>query len=87
MKLSYEYILDSKVTLSNANSLANLIKTYGLIRYTIGNKTYENILVDKTPVDYNGDDLYYQVPTVTKNAATVDLVIRIRNKEYIYKLK
>lgn len=87
MKLSFEYNKDAEVVFNNADNLAEMIDIYGLIRYTINNKTSSTILMNKTPSNYNGKDLYYQVPSILKEASSVDLVIRIRDKEFVYHLK
>jgi hypothetical protein len=87
MRISPIYERDPKTTLYGANTLASLINTYGFIRYTLNNKTYNSELIDKTPNDYIGKDLYYQVPSIVKNASAIDLIIRIRNEEVVYKLK
>jgi hypothetical protein len=87
MKISPIYEKDSKANLYESNNLASLIQTYGFVNYKLNGKTYDATLIDKTPNDYIGKDLYYQVPASIKNATAIDLVIRIRNTEVIYKLK
>jgi hypothetical protein len=87
MRISPEYIRDTKASLYSSNTLSNLIKTYGHIRYTVNNKTYNINIIDETPRDYIGKDLFYQVPTFIKNADIIELVINIRGKQFIYNLK
>lgn len=87
MKLVYTYDRNSNTKLSNSNSLLNLINTYGLIRYSYNNKSYIAKLINRTPTDQIGNDLYFQVPSNVENAQSLELLIRIRDKEYIYKLK
>jgi hypothetical protein len=87
LRILGEYNKDADSNLYGSSNLANLIKTYGFIRYTINSKIYTSNIVDETPSDYKGQNLYYQVPASIKNAATIELVIRIRNKELVYKLK
>lgn len=87
MKLSFDYTKDSNINLINVNRLEDVIQSYGFLRYNYGGKTYNAELINKTPGNYKGKDLYYQVSDNVKKATKVDLVIRIRDKEYIYKLK
>ena len=87
MRISYDYVKDSNNTLNNSKTFIQLINYYGSIRYKIGNKYYISELDNITPRDYNGKDLYYQVSSNLSSATAIELVIRIRDKEYIYKLK
>jgi hypothetical protein len=87
MKISFNYTKDSKISLANVATLADLIRTYGFLRYSGGGNTYTTELVDKTPSNYEGGDLYYQVPSGLKYATKIELVLRIRDKEFSYNLK
>lgn len=87
MKLSFDYNKDSKITLGNANTLSDLVRAYGFVRYSGNDKTFSTELVDKTPSNYNGKDLYYQVPSGLKLAEKIELVLRVRDKEFVYNLK
>jgi hypothetical protein len=87
LKLSFDYSKDIKSIVQNANKLDELLGTYGIIRYTTNNKSYDSELINKTPSNYNGADLYYQVPSRLKDATTISLIFHIRNKEFVYKLK
>lgn len=87
LKISPTYLKDANITLANAGSMSTVITSYGFVRYTIGDKTYSSEMVNKTPSNYRGADLYYQVPIGVKNANSVELVLRIRDKEFVYKLK
>lgn len=87
MKLSSTYTKDPKIEISNANTLADLIKSYGFLRYSGNGKVYTSSLVNETPGNYNGSDLFYQVPSGVKYATKIQLVLRIRDKEYAYNLK
>lgn len=87
MRLAYTYSKDMQAVLPSSNDFVSLINTYGMVRYKINNKIQETLLIDKTPSNYNGNDLFFQIPLSLKQANEAELVIRIRNKEYIYKLK
>lgn len=87
MKLSFDYVKDPNIKIINVNHLENLIQSYGFLRYENGGKTYSATLIDKTPVNYRGPDLYYQVSDNVKNAGKIEIVFRIRDKEYVYRLK
>jgi hypothetical protein len=87
MKLVYTYDKNSNTTLANSNSLLKLINTYGLIRYSYDNKIYITKLINRTPTDQVGNDLYFQLPSNSENAKSLELLIRIREKEFVYKLK
>jgi len=87
MKLDLNYKKDPNGTLGNSNSFNQLMYYYGSIRYQVNGKTYNSLIVDKTPKDYNGKSLYYQVPKSINSATKLEIVIRIRDKEYVYILK
>lgn len=87
MKLNFTYTKDPKISMNNVNTLADLIRSYGFLRYSGGGNVYTSELVDKTPSNYEGGDLYYQVPTGVKYATKAELVLRIRDKEFSYNLK
>lgn len=85
--LSFDYTKGTNSKLVNSDNLLTLIKSYGFIRYRVSGGTFNMELINKTPSNYYGKDLYYQVSSGVKYATAVDLVIRVRNKEYVYSLK
>jgi hypothetical protein len=87
LKLSFDYNRDTTINIRNVDNLDELIAAYGYIHYVVNNKSYDIELINKTPSNYNGKDLYYQVPSNLKDAALVNLIFHIRNKEFVYKLK
>jgi hypothetical protein len=87
MRISPEYTRDTKASLYGSNTLSSLIKTYSHIRYIVNNRAHDVNIIDETPRDYLGKDLFFQVPTAIKNADIIELVINIRGKEFIYNLK
>lgn len=87
LRIGFNYSKDSNINVINTNTLDVLINSYGFIRYTINNKTYTTDLLNKTPSNYTGKDLYYQVASFLKDASKIELVLRIRDKEFVYNLK
>lgn len=87
MRLSFNYVKDNAVKVTNTKSLDLLINSYAVIRYIYNNKTYTTQINNKTPNNYHGADLYYETPSALKDASKIQLVITIRDKEFIYNLK
>jgi hypothetical protein len=87
MKISSNYNKDSKAIVNNIKSLRDLANSFGSIRYRVGSKTYVTELINITPSNYNGKDLYYKVSSGIKEANSIEFVFTIRNKQFIYKLK
>jgi hypothetical protein len=72
---------DSKVNLMNA------LTKYGSIQYKIGDSTYTESINNVTPNNYKESILYLGVNEDMKNADSIDLVLKSRDIEYIYKVK
>lgn len=87
MRLSLDYIKDNTIKVANTKSFDLLINSYGVIRYVYNDKTYTTQISNKTPNNYHGADLYYEIPITVKDASKIQLVITIRDKEFIYNLK
>lgn len=87
MRLAIDYKKDAKLNIDKADNMADIIDTYGFFRYSIKNKEYNIKLLNKTPYNYKGTDLYYQVPYNIDQSKKIELILRIRNKEFVYKLK
>lgn len=85
LKLDYNFV-SSETFKIKPNKL---IEDYGLIKYVIGDKEYEhNVkIVDKTPNNYSGSSVFFEVLDDLKNASKISLEFNIRNKKYLYILK
>lgn len=86
LKLGAMYMQDKETNLK-INNGGELVSLFGTLRFNINNKTYEAPLINKTPSDYIGEDIFLEVPSQAKMADNFDLILNIRNKQYIYKLK
>lgn len=87
MRISFNYVRNSKSTLNNSKTFIQLVKYYGSLRYQSEGRYYNSELNNITPADYKGKDLYYQVSSNLSSATSIELILRIRDKEYVYKLK
>lgn len=69
--------------------LMELISKYGKIVYVLDNKTYETKDISSTNFSIVKDskNYYLEIPKQIENASKIDIVINIRNKEYVYNLK
>ena len=64
----------------------NFFKDFVQIEYVIGDNTHIANVSDKTPE--NSDGIYViQVPKKVDEASEINLIVTIRDKEFIYKLK
>lgn len=63
------------------------INNYSKLKYKIDNKVYEVNYINKTPNDYKGDNLYFEVPIILKKADSIFLEINLRNQQYTYILR
>lgn len=79
--INYEY--------ANGNNIkiGEFLNTYSKIKYTIDDKTYTENIKDITPSNYNKNELYLAVSENIKDAESINLVIRLRTVEYVYKIK
>ena len=69
-------------------TLADFLNEYTTIRYTLNEKTYTEKLTNMTPKDYNEKNkLYIAVKENIKDADSIELVVKLRSVNYIYKLK
>ncbi|MCM1370333.1 MAG: hypothetical protein NC181_00370 [Clostridium sp.] len=71
------------------DDLGKLIEKYGTFIYKIEDKTYktQNIISTNFSTVKDEDNIYIEIPKNLEQASNIDLMIKIRNKEYIYKLK
>ena len=87
LKLLSFYKMDQAVNYLGINNVPKLITTFGKLRFKIGDNYYESLIKDMTPFDCVGNNFYFEVPEKIKNADSIDLIMTIRNKEYILTLK
>lgn len=90
LKLNLNYKLDNHYINSHYKDPYNFISKFATVEYVINNKkkTHPIALKKVTPkVAKTGNDLYIEVLKEVKNASNIDLVFKIRNQEYRYKIK
>ncbi len=69
------------------DSAGKLIATFGKLRYRIGDNSYESEIANKTPSNRIGEDVFLEVAERIKRADQIELILNVRNREYIYVLK
>lgn len=60
---------------------------YGKIRYIVNEKSYEEKIKTVVSKKYRGNYLYFDIDERIVNASSIELVLTIRNNQYIYKLR
>lgn len=68
-------------------NLAKALKQNSSIRCVINGVNYSENIIDITPNNYNDNILYLGVSEDMKDASSIELVIKTREIEYIYKIK
>ena len=86
VRLTYSLTLDET---KNIKNMAELINKYGSIRYTINGTVKEISNLNKAePASTKlTKTLYVMVPDEVVNADEISLIIKIRNMEYVYKIR
>lgn len=87
IKLNGNFNLDENSTYAKYKlGSNNFFKDFVQIEYVIGDNTHIANVSDKTPE--NSDGIYViQVPKKVDEASEINLIVTIRDKEFIYKLK
>lgn len=86
LKLSGTYLVNDKLVSTGTKTLSDFINNYGYLRYTLNKSTYKTNLINKTPINCIDNNLYYQTSSKIKDAKSVQLIIHIRNIEYVFNL-
>ena len=60
---------------------------YGKIRYVVNGKAYEEKLKSNVTKKYRGNYLYFDVNEKIVNASSIELILTVRNNQYIYIIK
>lgn len=90
IKFEFEVSKDEILTTDALNNMNKLINTFGIIEYKIGNVTkrqttgFSQIIPSKTK---KNNINYIEVVKEIENASEVNLILKVRNSEYIIKLK
>ena len=87
LKLQTNYLSDKKIIIKEAENIQQILKNYGFLEYEVNSKKYSLKLIDVTPKNIKGKDLFFQVPEGLENANSLKLIIQIRTKRYEYQLK
>jgi hypothetical protein len=87
IRLNMNYNIDK--TLYKNFNIGDILEYYGSLKYVIkGQEKEQKInLVDRTPKYYKGNYIYMEVVKEIEQASNIDLVLTIRDKQYIYKIK
>jgi len=86
MRLNIQLEIPEELNLSYMSNWA-FIKKYATLKYQINNKEKTTTLVNKTPVSYKGNNLYFEVNENIKEADKIYFDINIRGQRYIYNFK
>ena len=85
---------DRKILFMKLNPLGNttqdLLKVfvrYGKMRYVIDGKTYQEDVKSSISKIYKGNFFYFDVHSKIQDATSIEIVLTIRNNQYIYRLK
>ena len=81
-------VLYMRVSSSNTTyeTLQDFIR-YGKIRYVVNGKAYEEKLKSNVTKKYRGNYLYFDVNEKIVNASSIELILTVRNNQYIYIIK
>lgn len=85
--LSVDYLQDvSTAYNSSYNSLASFAENFVKVQYKVGDKVYSDAGKNVTPLKVS-NLIAFEVPNEIENANIIQIIITIRNKEYIINLK
>ncbi|MBR1376909.1 MAG: hypothetical protein IJ565_03750 [Bacilli bacterium] len=86
LKITGTATLDEK---SNLNTLYDIINSYGVLEYTIGDKTKTVTNLPRVSPSYTNSSktLYIAIPGEMETATNIKLILTIRNKQYEYIIK
>lgn len=81
-------VLSLNYSFNSANiSFSNFIDKYMYIKYKYNSNNYIQKMTNITPSNYKTDEIYLAVSENLKDATEINLVVRVRNTEYVYKIK
>lgn len=83
----YTYGIVLSINSDSNSNLIKILKESGNIKYKIGNSIFNENINVITPNGYNGDNIYLGVNEDMKKADSIELTIKTRDIEYIYKIK
>ncbi len=86
LKLNVIYMKDKELKLKVDNG-GELISLFGILSFKIDKKHYEVSLINKTPLNSIGDDIFLETSKQIEQADDIKLLLNIRNKQYICVLK
>jgi len=84
LSLNYTFSSDTKDSLT---SFSELLEKYGTIKYVVDDLAYSQKIVNITPKAYSSNDIFLAVSENIKDASSIELVFKVRNIEYVYKIK
>lgn len=72
---------------SSSISFSDFLEKNVSIRYKYNNNVYNQKISDITPTNYKSGEIYLAVSENLKDATEINLVVNVRNTEYVYKIK
>lgn len=72
---------------SNGISFSDFLTKNVSLKYKYNNNVYSQKISNITPANYKTDEIYLAVSENLKDATEINLVINVRNTEYVYKIK
>lgn len=72
---------------SSTQDLLSMFIRYGTIRYTIGDSTYQEKVKSHVVKVYKGNFFYFETSSSIQDATSIEILLTIRNNQYIYKIK
>jgi len=85
--LSADYILDKKTDYASKYlSLSSFIENFAKVQYKVGDEVFSNNSINATP-QKSKDIVAFEVPKDIQNASIIQIIVTVRNKEYIVNLK
>lgn len=72
---------------SSAQDLVKVFLRYGKMQYVIDGTTYQEDIKSRVSRVYKGSYFYFDVDSRIEDATTIEIVLTIRNNQYIYRIK
>ena len=88
VKVEGNYEFNPELDFTNASRLGELISNYGILEYVLNGQKNNITLKEVKPTKITPTtSTYLEVPSEVKQASKIDLIIKIRNYNYVYHVK
>lgn len=84
---TYGIVLLLNYSFTENSSFTDFINKNAIITYKYNGNTYNQKISDITPKNYKENEIYLAVSENLRDATEINLVVKVRNTEYIYKIK